>query len=77
MSDMADAIKERLSALPPLTDADPGYFYVILRTATEILERYMDPEDKVSILKVAVATKVGIDEFVKIASEELDNVQRH
>lgn len=76
MSNMADAMEKDLPEFPALDTADPGLLWVILNVTLSCLEGD-EPEDKVHCLQVATVAHKALAEWIKLASEELDNVQRH
>ena len=76
MSDMAKAMEDSLPDFPPIDSADPGILWIILTVCKACLEQG-DMDDKVQALRVATVTKVALVEWIKLASEEVGNVQRH
>ncbi len=76
MSKMAEMMEKEVPEFPPIETADPGLLWIILGVTLKCLEAE-EPEDRVHALRVATVAKVALEGWIKLASEELDNVQRH
>ena len=76
MSDMAKALEDSIPELPPIDTADPGLLWLVFKICGTCLEEER-PEDQVQALRIAMVGRKALDTWIKLASEEIDNVQRH